>query len=67
ALREHIHVFSFACFSPLGAHRGCSIAQKKTQPIKPCSARLYGFLGGIGYIPVGGGRKQAVVIKWILR
>jgi hypothetical protein len=44
-----------------------SIAQKKTQLIKPCTARLYELLGRIGYVTADGGRKQAVVIKWILR
>jgi len=36
----------------------CSIAQKKTQSIKPCAARLYGFLGGIGYVPADEERKH---------
>ncbi|WP_143147801.1 hypothetical protein [Desulforamulus hydrothermalis] len=35
-----------------------SIAQKKTQPIKPCGARLYELLGGNGYVSVGEGRKH---------
>jgi hypothetical protein len=60
-LREHIHVFSFACFSPLGAHRVCSIAYKKTQPIKPCTARLYGIMEGIGHVPVGGEKTPEIL------
>jgi hypothetical protein len=39
----------------------CSIAQKKTHPIKPCTARLYGHLGGIGYVSADGERKHLIV------
>lgn len=39
-------------YCPLEPHRVRSIAQKKTQPIKPCTARLYGLLFWAGIIKI---------------